>query len=95
MRIIEVLIDYAMSEFSKILAERREELGDGIASAGIDFWTHPHRKQQFGALILEVVANCYTIEGMQSSLFMSKDTAKRLGGKVVRYPMSVVLFCIL
>ena len=95
-RIVEVMIDYAMLEFSKIVAERREELGDGIASASIDFWTDPHQKQAFGALIVDIVAFSYTMSGVQSSsapLFMSKDTAKRLGEKVVRESMLIHSFC--
>jgi hypothetical protein len=82
-RIVEVIIDYSKSEYSKIFAERREALGDGFMSASTDFWTDPHRKEQFAALTGDVTAYEYYVEDAGGYFFMSKETAERLGSKVV------------
>lgn len=82
-RIVIVVIDYVMSEFTKILCERREELGDAFISATTDFWSDPHRKEQYGALAADLIAHMYMFADTGHWYFMSKETAERLGKKLV------------
>jgi hypothetical protein len=82
-RIVEVIMDYVALEFSKIVSERRSVLGGGFISVSTDFWTNPHRKEQFGALVANLIAMSYSVEAWNRQLFMSEDTAKRLGISLV------------
>ena len=84
-RIIEVLIDIAMAEVRQILTERRDELGEAFASANIDFWTDKHRKEGFGVIVIDVLAEKYevTIGDSTMSLFMSRKTRARLGAEAI------------
>ena len=75
-RIIEVMIDYAMMELSRIIAERRRELSEGFISLSSDFWTDSARREPFGVLILEIVAFKYRLNDGRY-LCMSKDSASR------------------
>ncbi len=84
-RIIEVLMDGAMQELSRIIRERRNVLEEGFVSASTDFWTDSHRRQQFGALIINLIAEKYFVEETEQWLFMSKETASTRGKKTVRY----------
>ncbi|KAL7502257.1 hypothetical protein ACHAXN_000889, partial [Cyclotella atomus] len=78
-RIVEVMIDYVASEMAKIIDEWRLELGDGFVSVSTDFWTNPHRREQFGALVIDLIARLYYVESHGKYMFMSKQTAERLG----------------
>ena len=82
-QIIEVMMDCAMKELSNILSNRRAELRGGFVSASTDFWTDSHRKEQFGALVIDLVAEQYLVKGLGKYMFMSKETAKQLGGAIV------------
>ena len=73
------MIDYVASEIAKIIDERRLELGDGFVSVSTDFWTDPHRREQFGALVIDLIACLYYVESHGKHMFMSKQTAERLG----------------
>jgi len=55
-RIVEVMIDYAMMEISKIVSERRHKLGKGFLSLSTDFWTDSVRKEAFGAIMMDITA---------------------------------------
>ena len=82
-RIIEVLIDCEMKELSCILSNCRAELREGFVSASADFWMDSRRKEQFGALVIDLVAEQYMVKGLGMYMFMSKETAKQLGGAIV------------
>ena len=69
----EVTMDLTMAEVDNIFDERREELHDAFASAAIDFWTDSHRKESYGALVVNVTANKYELSN-GLSLFMSDKT---------------------
>ena len=79
-RIVECMIDYVMMELGKIMKDRRSELGDGFVSGCIDFWTDPHRRQCFGAFVIDMLAEKYDIMigNRTNQLFMSRDTKERL-----------------
>jgi hypothetical protein len=57
-RIVEVMIDYAMMEISKIVEERRQKLVKGFLSLSVDFWTDSSRKAAFGAIMIDIIALC-------------------------------------
>ncbi len=78
-RIVEVIIDYVSSEIAKILEERRIELGEGFVLVATDFWTDPHHCEQFGALVIDLIARSYFGDSLGTYMFMSKQTAERLG----------------
>ena len=82
-RIVEVLMDGAMQELSRMITDRRSVLGEGFVSASTDFWTDSHRKQQFGALVINMIAEKYFVEGVERCLFMSRETAASMGKKAV------------
>jgi hypothetical protein len=82
-RIIEVMMDGAMQELSRMISERRSVLGHGFVSASTDFWTDSHRKEQFGALVINMIAEKYFVEDMDRWLFMSHETAASMGKKPV------------
>jgi hypothetical protein len=76
-------MDYTMKELSSILSNRRAELGGGFVSASTDFWTDSHRKEQFGAFVVDLVAEQYMVKGLGRYMFMSRATAKQLGEAIV------------
>jgi hypothetical protein len=76
-------MDCTMKELSNILSDRHAELWGGFVSASTDFWTDSHRKEQFGALVIDLVAEQYLVKGLGKNMFMSKETAKQLGGATV------------
>ena len=60
-----------------LFQERREELHSGYVSGSIDFWTDSHRKEQYGAFVVNLVGNRYRMEN-GSELFMSRQTRDNL-----------------
>jgi hypothetical protein len=78
--IVEVLIDYVSSEIAKILKEHRLELGEGFVSVATDFWMDPHCCKQFCELVIDLIARSYFVDSLGKYMFMSKQTAERLGG---------------
>jgi hypothetical protein len=58
-QIIEVLMDGAMLELSRIITNRHKALDEGFVSASTDFWTDSHRKEQFGAVVINIIAETY------------------------------------
>ncbi len=78
-RIVEVIIDYVSSEIAKILEECRFELGEGFVLVATDFRTDPHHREQFGALVIDLIARSYFVDSLGKNMFMSKQTAERLG----------------
>ena len=74
------MIDYSMLELKQILYERRDELGEAFASINIDFYTDSHRKECFGVIILDILAEMYAIKigNKMTNLFMSRKTKARL-----------------
>lgn len=80
-RIVEVLIDYVALEISRIVKERRSVLGEAFASGSIDFWTDKHRRETYGAFVMDFLAPRYEISvgnGISMNLFMSNETKNRL-----------------
>jgi hypothetical protein len=80
-RIVQVMIDYVMMEISRIAKERRSILGEAFASGSIDFWTDKHRKESFGAFVMDFLAPQYEVSvgnGISMNLFMSNETKARL-----------------
>ncbi len=75
-QIIEVLMDFTMKRLSSILSNRGSELVRGFVSASTDFWTDSHMKEQFGALVVDLVAEQYMVKGLGRYMFMSRATAK-------------------
>jgi hypothetical protein len=80
-RIIEVLMDGAMQELSRMIKERRNILREEFVSASTDFWTDLHCRQQFGALVINMIAEKYFVEDTELWLFMSHKTAETKGKK--------------
>lgn len=100
-RILECMIDYAKQELGWIMDERRKELVKNFMSGTIDFWTDPHRKQQFGCFVVDLTAEKYKMKnGM--TLFMSRRTKKRIEDELfisgtpvldaLEYPMNFEAF---
>ena len=81
-RIVEVIMDLGMLEFKQIVNERRDELGNSFVSVTTDFWTDSHRKEQFGALVADIVAGKYTMDDGRK-FFMSRKTAKRIEDNIL------------
>ena len=66
----------------KIVDESKEELCNAFMSVTTDFWTDSHRREQFGALVDDIIAAKYEFaDGM--TLFMSWKTAKSLDEDVL------------
>jgi hypothetical protein len=61
-RVIEVLMDGAMQELSRMIKERRNILREGFVSASTDFRTDSHCRQQFGTLVINMIAEKYFVE---------------------------------
>ena len=76
-----------MLELKQILKEKRIDLGESFVSASIDFWSNPHRKEQFGAFVIDFLAEKYSVfvGGKIQQLFMSRETKKRLGEEIFAY----------
>jgi hypothetical protein len=85
--IIEVFMDGAMLEHSRIITNHCKALDEGFVSASTDFWTDSYRKEQFGALVINMIAEKYFVDELDMWLFMSHETAECLETKGVR------LFC--
>jgi hypothetical protein len=75
-RIIEVLIDGMVLEFVRIVDEHRKLLRQGFISLSTDFATDPNRRQSFGVVLLDLVAEKYDLNDGRT-LFMSRETAKK------------------
>jgi hypothetical protein len=65
--IIEELMESAMLELSRIITNRCT-----------DFWTDSQWKEQFGALVINMIAEKYFVDELDMWLFMSCETAERL-----------------
>ncbi len=61
-RIIDVLMDGAMLELSRIMTDCHKALDEGFVSASTDFWTDSHKKEQFGALVINTIAEKYFVD---------------------------------
>ncbi len=83
-QIIEVLMDSVMLELSRIITNHHKALNEGFVSASTDIWTDSHRKEQFGALVINMIAEKYIVDEFDMWLFMSRETAERLETKAVR-----------
>jgi hypothetical protein len=71
--ILEVMMVAAMKELVQMLTKRREQLHEGFVPGTIDFWTVPHRHEQYRSFVIDFPAEKYVLEdGM--TLFMSKKT---------------------
>lgn len=90
-RILEVMIDGGMIEFAKMNAERREELGEGFMSGTIDFWTDSHRKEAFGAFVIDMTAEKYKMAD-GSEFFMSRETREKLDEELFMTGISLSYF---
>jgi hypothetical protein len=69
-----------MKELSNILSNHHAELRGSFVSASTE---NSHRKEQFGALVIDLVAEQYLVKGLGKYMFMSKETVKQLGGAIV------------
>ena len=88
---------------SRFTQDAREEMQDGFTPGSIDFWTDSHRKEQFGAFVINLVAECYAMENGQD-FFMSRqtrdslDTVSFVAGqadpqlRVLEYPLNFECF---
>ncbi len=74
-QIIKVLMDGAMLELSRIITNHHKALNEGFVSASTDFWTDSHRKEHFGALVINMIAEKYFVDELDLLLFMSRETA--------------------
>ena len=81
--IVEVLIDGGVLEMSKIMSEHHNELGQEFLSESTDFWTDPHCTELLGALVVDLIAEKYSVKDIVMELFMSCETAKSLGNTMV------------
>jgi hypothetical protein len=75
---VEVIFDYVSSEIAIILEECRLELGEGFVLVATDFWMDLHCCEQFGALVIDLIARSYFADSVGKYMFMSKQTAERL-----------------
>ncbi len=91
-RIVEIMADCVMLEFTRILEELRDAVGGALMSAAIDFWMCSHRKECFGALVVDLIAQKYFIEELEKSFFMSKETVQHLGDFVVCVSIIILSF---
>jgi hypothetical protein len=73
-----------MLELSRIINNHHKALNEGFVSASTDFWTDSHRKEQFGAHVINMIAEKCFVDELNMWLFMSRDTAERLETKGVR-----------
>ncbi len=77
-------MDGALLELSRIITNRCKALDERFVSASTDFWTDSHRNEQFGALVINMMAEKCFVDELDMWLFMSHETAKRLKTKGVR-----------
>jgi hypothetical protein len=89
-RITEVMIDFVMREMKQIMEERRGVLSHSFLSVNTDFWTDSHRKECFGAIVSDIIAEKYMLDDGRE-LFMSKKTAKGVGDQVLSNVSSFLL----
>ncbi len=71
------MTDLGVRELSRITEERRCELYNSFMSGSIDFWTDPHRRESYGIMMLDLIAECYHFSSGQK-LFMSRKTKSEL-----------------
>lgn len=76
-RILEVLIDAAMMEVSKIVTEQRKLLRRGYVSLTSDFVTDATRRSSFGLIMIDMVTTQYELLDGQR-LFMSEETTESI-----------------
>lgn len=76
-QIIEVLLDGLMLEFTKIVDEQRKMLRVGFISLSTDFVTDASRRESFGVVLLDLVAQRYAMNDGRN-LFMSSETARKV-----------------
>ncbi len=77
-------MDGAILELLRIITDHCKALDEGFVSASTDFWTDSHRKEQFGALVINMIAKKYFVDEFDVWLFMGRETANRLEAKGVR-----------
>ena len=71
--IVLVIMDGIMLEIMRILTKQRNDLYHAFVSGSIIFYTDSHRKESFGAFVIDLVAEKYQLaNGM--TLFMSRQT---------------------
>ena len=95
------MVDYAKQELGWIMDEWRQELVKNFMSGTIDFWTDPHRKQQFGCFVVDLTAEKYKMKN-GNELFMSMQTKNRMNSGLftnttpildsLEYPMNFEAF---
>jgi hypothetical protein len=78
-QIDQVMINGAMLELKTVISERREDLGVEFLSANIDVWRDSHHKEDFGVLVIDLIAQQYYGEDLGMLLFISKETVAHLG----------------
>ncbi len=66
-----------------MIKECRNILREGFVLASTDFWTDLHHRHQFGALVINMMAEKYFVEDTELWLFMSRETAETMGKKAV------------
>ena len=91
-QIVQVLLDCSMLEMEQILKKRRINLGESFVSASIDFWTNPHRKEQFGAFVIDFLAEKCSVfvGGKVKELFMSRETKKWLAEDIFAFDLKQI-----
>ena len=52
-------------------------LGSGFLGGNFDFWTDSHQKEQYGAIVANIIAEKYIMETGRSQ-FMSQETKDKL-----------------
>ncbi|KAL7541905.1 hypothetical protein ACHAXR_011364, partial [Thalassiosira sp. AJA248-18] len=88
-----VFIDGAMMEFARIIEDARDDMDNGFMSALIDFWTDSTRREQYGVLVVNVVAERYAMDSGKE-LFMSLFATGRAnaGLAVLEFPLNFEKF---
>ncbi len=66
-----------------MIKECHNILREGFVSASTDFRTDSHCRQQFGTLVINMIAEKYFVEDTELWLFMSCKTADTMGNKAV------------
>lgn len=94
-RIIEVLVDAAYVEFLRIVNERRDFLGYGFMSLSSDFVTDSVRRESYGVILVELVAEKYELEDGRT-LYMSRETADKICNQLLSVSLIIICcFCVL
>ena len=81
-RITEVMIDGALFEFVKIVEEQRKLLRHSFISLSTDFVTDASRREAFGVILLDLVAQKYEMNDGRI-LFMSTETARKITNQLL------------